>query len=100
MIWVMYRYFIIMGLCLHYVIFCLLFIHPLWHGKIRRRCSLYYYLFMESMYFSNFIPINFLLIYSAVIVIGRSFSKMWNIRTLKEAKFGRQPKTVISMTTF
>ena len=55
---------------------------------------------MESMYFSNFIPINFLLIYSAVIVIGRSFSKMWNIRTLKEAKFGRQPKTVISMTTF
>ena len=28
------------------------------------------YLFMENVYFSNFIPINFLLVYSGVIVWG------------------------------
>lgn len=71
---IFYYYGIIPALC--YLLFVFYAAVMAWKDKKTMQIVLLIgfcvYLFMESMYFSNYIPINFLLIYSAVIVFDKS----------------------------
>ena len=69
---IFYYYGIVPAIC--YLVFVMYAAVKAWKDKRAGQLVVLFgfsiYLFMENVYFSNFIPINFLLVYSAVIVWG------------------------------